>query len=69
MSSGYMPVSITDNWATPKNLFDKLNISGQFDLDAAASSFNRLCDKWFGLDHPEEARRNGLTAEWDGNRV
>ena len=64
---GYMPISKTDDWATPKWLFEQLNDVHEFDLDVAASSTNHLCDDWFGLDHPDEQRRDGLSAKWDGH--
>ena len=66
-SRAYMPPSITDDWATPINLFDKLNAVHQFDQDVAASSTNHLCDDWLGLDHPDEIKRDGLTGEWVGH--
>ena len=65
--SAYMPPSQTDNWATPKALFDELNAQHKFDVDVAASSFNHLCKEWFGLDHPDESRRDGLTGNWEGH--
>ena len=67
--TAYMPASKTDDWATPQALFDRLNAYHQFDLDAAASSTNHKVDNWLGLDHPDSARRDGLTADWDGERV
>lgn len=66
MANAYMPVSQTDDWATPKALWHNLNDSYQFELDAAASLSNHLLDNWFGLDHPDESRRDGLTGEWLG---
>ena len=67
MMTAYMPQSVTDDWATPKNLFYKLNLENSFDLDVAASSRNHLCDEWFGLDHENPDRRDGLNAEWFGH--
>jgi site-specific DNA-methyltransferase (adenine-specific) len=61
-----MPQSVTDDWATPRNLFDDINTAHDFELDAAASSTNHLCNQWFGLDHPDESRRNGLIGQWVG---
>ena len=66
MTTAYMPVSKTDDWATPQYLFDEWNAKYQFDLDAAASSTNHKCDNWYGLDHPEESRRDGLAQGWTG---
>jgi site-specific DNA-methyltransferase (adenine-specific) len=67
MSRAYMPPSATDDWATPRDLFNVLNENHRFDLDVAASSTNALCTEWFGLDHPDEARRDGLKADWYGH--
>lgn len=67
--TAYMPPSQTDDWATPQELFDRLNAYHNFDLDAAASSMNHKVDNWLGLDHPDPARKDGLTAEWDGQHV
>ena len=61
-----MNPSETVEWATPKDLFDKLNAIHNFTLDVAASSNNALCDEWFGLDHVNESRRDGLAAQWYG---
>ncbi len=66
-SRAYMPISLTDDWATPKAFYDKLNEVHDFDLDVAASSSNHLCDEWYGLDHPDESRRDGLKADWYGH--
>jgi phage N-6-adenine-methyltransferase len=66
MANPYMPVSVTDDWATPKDLWQQANGFHDFELDAAASLSNHLCDEWFGLDHPDESRRNGLSAQWVG---
>ena len=61
----YINKSLTDDWATPKALFEEWNNKYDFKLDVAASQANHLCDNWFGLDHPDEAKRNGLTANWN----
>ena len=66
MTTAYMPISKTDDWATPQYLFDEWNAKYQFDLDAAASSTNHKCDNSYGLDHPEESRRDGLAQAWTG---
>ena len=67
--TAYMPPSQTDNWATPRDLWDKLNEVHRFNVDAAASQRNHLCEKWYGLDHEDESRRDGLAATWDGDSV
>ena len=65
----YMPKSVTDQWATPQLLFDEWDNKYHFDLDPAASSTNYKCAEWYGLDHPDPKRRNGLTATWQAGAV
>ena len=69
MNNAYMPVSKSDNWATPSELWNRLNELHTFDLDAAASQANHLCANWYGLDHEEELRRDALAINWEGQRV
>jgi phage N-6-adenine-methyltransferase len=69
MTGAYMPLSKTDDWATPQDLWHKLNAMHSFDVDAAASQSNHLCHNWFGLDHEDATRRDGLRASWDGKMV
>ena len=69
MSTAYMPPSKTDDWATPQDLWNKLNQMHSFDVDAAASQSNHLCANWYGLDHDNLNRRDGLNAHWDGQSV
>jgi site-specific DNA-methyltransferase (adenine-specific) len=64
-----MPVSQTDDWATPQALFDQLDEIHNFTLDVAASSSNHKTAKWFGLDHDNPALRDGLTMSWAGENV
>jgi phage N-6-adenine-methyltransferase len=66
MANAYMPPSVTDDWATPKDLWHQANGFYDFELDAAASLTNHLCDEWFGLDHPDINRRDGLAGQWVG---
>ena len=67
--NAYMPISQTDDWATPQNLFDELDAIHNFTLDVAASSTNHKTDDWFGLDHENPLFRNGLEMSWENNRV
>ena len=67
--ASYMPQSITDQWATPQHVFDEWDAKYHFDLDPAASSTNYKCDNWYGLDHPDINRRDGLAATWTANAV
>lgn len=52
--------SATDVWATPQDLFDKLNAEFDFNLDPCALPENAKCKKYFT---PEI---NGLTQCWGG---
>jgi phage N-6-adenine-methyltransferase len=56
--------SKTDDWATPQKTFDKLNEEFAFTLDVAAAQHNHKCKLWFGLDHPDILRRDGLFIDW-----
>jgi phage N-6-adenine-methyltransferase len=67
--NSYMPLSKTDDWATPQNLFDELNAIHHFTLDVAASSTNHKTEHWFGLDHENPLLRDGLAMSWENNRV
>ena len=69
MNVPYMPTSKSDNWATPKDLFERLNSEFHFTLDAAASQSNRLCDKWFGLDHDDTNRKDRISGNWELEKV
>ena len=66
MGNAYMLQAVTDDWSTPKDLWNQANSFYDFELDAAASLSNHLCPIWFGLDHPDESRRDGLLGEWYG---
>lgn len=44
-----------DDWQTPSEVFDPLNLEFGFSLDVAANRANTLCDEW---------TPNGLTADW-----
>ena len=54
-----------DEWATPQDLFDLLNRTFHFKIDAAAKQRNAKCSLWFGPDHPDLIRRDGLVGKWD----
>lgn len=49
-----------NGWATPKDLFAKLNGVFNFDTDLAASAENALCPKFFTED------QNSLVQDWTG---
>ena len=67
--TAYMPLSQTDDWATPQNLFDELDAIHNFTLDVAASSTNYKTAKWFGLDHDDPERHDGLAMSWANESV
>ncbi len=52
--------SASDDWATPKAFFDKLNKTFNFDLDPCASHQNAKCPKYFTQED------NGLLQNWEG---
>jgi len=53
--------SKTDLWATPQDLFDRLNAEYHFTLDVCAIPENAKCDKYFT---PE---MDGLKCDWKDN--
>ena len=53
----------SDEWTTPRWLFDDLNARFQFTLDAAATRENRLCDAYY------DKASDGLSHSWTGERV
>jgi site-specific DNA-methyltransferase (adenine-specific) len=52
-----------DEWRTPPELFTLLNAHYHFTLDAAATRENRCCKKYCSR------AKNGLAADWAGERV
>lgn len=59
--AGYMNQAKRDDWTTPEDLFEELDLFfGPFDLDAAASDENALCDEYFTIE------TDGLAQEWFG---
>ena len=55
--------SKTDMWATPQDLFDRLNEEFHFNLDPCATYDNAKCAKYFT---PEV---DGLSQDWGGYTV
>lgn len=55
--------SKTDQWATPKEFFDKLNAEFNFDLDPCADETNHKTPRYFTKE------KNGLLQDWAGSRV
>lgn len=55
-----MRSSATDEWSTPKDLFDELDDEFGFDLDVASNDENALCEKHYTQED------DGLSQEWSG---
>lgn len=53
----------SDEWSTPKDLFDRLNEEFHFDLDPCATDDNHLCSNYYTIHD------NGLQKNWGGCRV
>ena len=62
INSGLMS-SNSDEWTTPIELFDELHNRFIFNLDAAATDENHLCERWFTKE------MDGLRQSWEGKRV
>lgn len=60
MNTNGMFSSKTDLWATPQDLFDKLNEEFHFTLDVCALPENAKCERYYT---PEI---DGLSQKWDG---
>lgn len=61
MKTEVMFSSKTDNWATPQDIFDKLDEEFHFTLDPCADENNHKCEKFF------TKADNGLCQSWGGN--
>lgn len=55
--------SASEEWATPQDLFDKLNEEFSFTLDPCATPQNHKCDQYYTKE------QNGLNMDWGGHRV
>ena len=63
MNTGVMFSSASNEWATPQDLFDRLNAVHHFNLDAASTDANAKC-----LNHFTEVD-DGLSQDWGGYTV
>ena len=57
MNTDVMFSSVTDNWSTPQDFFDKLNDEFHFTLDVCADENNHKCEHYYtkeidGLSRP-----------------
>ena len=55
--------SNSNEWYTPKDLFDKLHKEFQFTLDPCCTATSALCDKYY------TAEDDGLKQDWSGDIV
>lgn len=53
----------SNEWATPKDLFDDLNKEFEFTLDPCADHTNHKCSKYYTITD------DGLKQDWEGERV
>lgn len=53
-------MSVTDNWATPQDFFDKYNSVYNFQTDVCADEINAKCKNYFTKE------QDGLLQEWQG---
>ncbi|HEU4648553.1 MAG TPA: DNA N-6-adenine-methyltransferase [Gemmatimonadales bacterium] len=60
----YMPASATDDWATPQDLFNRYDAKHHFTLDAAASSANAKCRRYFTKANDGLAQNWGQETVW-----
>lgn len=63
MVSKALFTSNSDEWATPKDFFDRLDAEFNFTLDPCATNQNHKCDKYYTADD------DGLSKDWGGQRV
>lgn len=60
----------SNEWYTPAWVTARAaDVMGNIDLDPASSTVAQMiqcADEWYGLDHPDESRRDGLAVEWHG---
>ena len=55
--------SNTNEWYTPKDLFDTLNNEFNFTLDPCCTEFSKKCEKYFTIED------DGLKQNWGGYNV
>ena len=58
-----MVSSKTNEWATPQDLFDKLNKEFNFTLDPCSTHENHKCDKYYTM------KEDGLLQDWSNDIV
>ena len=63
MNTEVMFSSASNDWATPQEFYDKLNLEFNFTLDPCANHSNAKCKKFFTPDE------DGLKQSWEGHTV
>ena len=63
MNTSVMFSSKSDEWATPIDVFNRLNEEFDFDLDPCADENNHKCERYF------TKTQNGLIQNWGGSKV
>lgn len=63
MDTDVMFSSKSIEWATPQDLFDRLNGEFHFTLDPCSSHENHKCERYFTKED------DGLSQNWGGHRV
>jgi phage N-6-adenine-methyltransferase len=61
--------SATDEWETPQDLFQALDLEFGFGLDVAAVKENAKCAAYFGPDHVLQGHRDALSGVWPRGAV
>ena len=56
--------SASDNWPTPQTFFDALHAEFGLVVDVCADAANRKAPAYYGLDHVDPSRRDGLAGDW-----
>jgi phage N-6-adenine-methyltransferase len=56
--------SVTDEWATPQTYFQTLTGEFNFTLDVCALASSAKAAAWYGPDHQDQTRQDGLTQAW-----
>lgn len=63
MNTDIMFSSKTNQWETPQDFFDELNLEFKFTLDPCADENNHKCKKYFTKE------QDGLLQDWKDERV
>lgn len=56
--------SVTDQWSTPQSYFNSLTSEFSFTLDVCALASSAKAPIWYGPDHQDPTKRDGLVQDW-----